>query len=231
MYHQNINSVMKCALFHGMTQQETILLLDCLKPRVRSFGRNVILNAAGDSFEGVGVVLSGQVAIVKESNAGERMILSILKPGDLFGEMAAFSGRGSWPATVIAQSACSIMYLPPDKIIGQCALSCQGHRTLIMNMLGILSRKALKLSQKLEYLSIRSLRARIAAFLLEQIGKNGQTTFMLSMNRNEMADFLNVSRPSLSREMCRMREKGILDFHRSSVQIRDIEALEACTRS
>lgn len=230
MYQRYINNIMKCALFQEMTQKETIFLLDCLQPRVRSFSRNVILNAAGEPFEGVGVVLSGQVAIVKETNAGERMILSILKPGDLFGEMAAFSGKELWPATVIAQSACSVMYLPPDKIAGQCALSCQGHRRLIMNMLGILSGKALKLSQKLEYLSIRNLRARIAAFLLEQAGENGQNTFLLSMNRNEMADFLNVSRPSLSREMGRMREEGMLDFHRSSVQIKDIEALKACVR-
>ena len=50
---------------------------------------------------------------------------------------------------------------------------------------------------------------------------------MLAMNRNEMADFLNVARPSLSREMCRMRDEGIIDFHRSSVRIMDMEALKA----
>lgn len=224
---KHLDSIMSCALFQGMTQDESALLLDCLNPKIRSFGRNVIANMADDPFDGIGIVLSGQVAIVKENNAGDRMILSILKPGDLFGEMAAFSGSGSWPATVIAQSACSIMYLPPDKITGQCTHSCQGHRTLIMNMLSILSKKALALSRKLEYLSIRSIRSKIAVFLLEQVKKNGHTTFMISMNRSEMADFLNVSRPSLSREMCRMRDEGILDFHRSSMQIRDIKALKA----
>lgn len=223
-----LDSIMKCTLFQGMTQEEAASLLDCLNPRIRRFGRNNITNKAADPFEGIGIVLSGQVAIVKENNAGDRMILAILKQGDLFGEMAAFSGNGSWPATVIAQSACSIMYLPPEKIVTQCAHSCQGHRKLIMNMLSILSRKALTLSRKLEYLSIRSVRARIAVFLLEQARKSGRTTFLLSMNRNEMADFLNVSRPSLSREMCRMRDEGILDFHRSSMQIKDIEALKAC---
>ncbi len=230
MYEEYINNIMKCALFEGMTQKETVLLLDCLQPRVRSFDRNDISNTDADPFDGIGVVLSGQVAIVKENSAGDRMILAILKPGDLFGEMAAFSGKGSWPATVIAQSACKIMYLPPDKIAGQCTISCQGHRTLIINMLGILSRKALILSRKLEYLSIRNMRARIAAFFLDQVVKNGQTTFLLSMNRNEMADFLNVSRPSLSREMCRMRDEGILDFHRSSIQIKDIEVLRVSAR-
>jgi CRP-like cAMP-binding protein len=180
---------------------------------------------AGDPFEGVGVVLSGQGDVIKENNAGERMIMTMLRPGDLFGEMAAFSGVGKWPATVVAHTDCSVMYVPSDKLTGQCEKTCTGHRRLIINMLGILSKKALTLGKKLEFLSIRSVRGRIANFLLEHYKNSGQATFMLPMNRNEMADFLNITRPSLSREMSRMREEGILDFHRSSVRLTDLAAL------
>lgn len=200
-------------------------MLSCLNFRIRRFGRNEYANQAGDAFDGLGVILSGQAAVIKENSEGDRMILSILKPGDLFGEMAAFSDIRKWPATVIAQTDCEIMYVPPDKLVGQCEHSCMGHRKLIMNMLGILSKKALMLSRKLEYLSIRSMRGRIASFLLEQCKKTGQTTFLLPMNRNELADFLNVTRPSLSREMSRMREEGIIDFHRSSIQVKNMNAL------
>lgn len=225
---KQLKSIRSCPLFKDMTEEEVTNLLGCFNSRVQSFNRNDIANRVNETFDGIGVVLSGQVAIVKENYAGDRTILSILNPGDLFGEMAAFSGKGKWPATVVAQTACSIMYLPSDKIAIQCANSCLGHGKLIMNMLSILSDKALKLSRKLEYLSHRSVRGRIAAFLIEQYRKCGQTTFLLPMNRNEMAEFLNVTRPSLSREMGRMRDEGILDFHRSSLRIRDIEALVAC---
>ncbi len=218
-------------LFDNIGPDELKALLDCFNLKVCSFSRNDIVNTAGEQFEGVGVVVEGQVSIVKENAAGERIVLSILEQGDLFGEMAAFSGNKKWPATVIAQTDCSVMYVPAEKLAGQCAASCLGHRKLIMNMLGILSRKAIKLSRQLEYLSIRSMRARIASFLLEQYKISGQTTFMLTMNRNEMADFLNVARPSLSRELCRMRDEGILDFHRSSLQIKDIEALRDAAQS
>lgn len=221
------SAITNCMLFEKMDNEELSMLLDCLKPRIRKFSKNDIANVAGEPFEGIGVVLSGQAAVVKESAAGNRIILAMLKPGDLFGEMAAFSGSSKWPATVIAQTACSIMYIPPDKIIGQCERACQSHRTLIMNMLGILSKKALTLSRKLEYLSIKSMRGRIANFLLEQYKKTGQTTFLLPMNRNELADFLNVSRPSLSREMCKMRDEELIDFHRSSVQLKNIGELNA----
>lgn len=214
-----------CRLFDNMDPDELFMLLKCLDLKVSSFSRNDIIKMAGEPFEGAGVVVDGQVSVVKENAAGERIILSILKKGELFGEMAAFSGSGKWPATVIAQTDCSVMFVPSDRLVGQCASSCSGHRKLIMNMLGILSRKAITLSRQLEYLSIRSIRARLASFLLEQHKRSGMFTFMLDMNRNELADFLNVARPSLSREMCRMRDEGILDFHRSSVQIKDIDAL------
>jgi CRP-like cAMP-binding protein len=216
----------ECRLFENIDPEELYMLLKCLEIKGSGFSRNDIIKMAGDPFEGIGVVVDGQVSVVKENAAGERIIFSILKKGELFGEMAAFSGSGRWPATIIAQTDCIVMYVPSDKLVGQCAASCTGHRKLVMNMLGILSRKAITLNRQLEFLSIRSMRARIAAFLLEQYKKSGQATFMLDMNRNEMADFLNVARPSLSREMCRMRDEGILDFHRSSVQIRDIGALK-----
>ncbi|HOQ06394.1 MAG TPA: Crp/Fnr family transcriptional regulator [Clostridiales bacterium] len=219
-----------CMLFRDMSVEELSALLTCLDFRVRSFGRNDIINMAGDPFEGIGVVVDGQVAVVKENVAGERLVFDILGRGELFGEMAAFTGVRKWPATIIANSDCTVMYVPADKLVGQCSNSCIAHTRLIMNMLGILSRKALTLNRQLEYLSIKSIRGRIASFLLEQYKKHGKTTFMLTMNRNELADFLNVARPSLSREMCRMRDEGMIDFHRSSVRIRDVEALRAAAQ-
>ena len=216
----------ECMLFRGMSAQELSALLDCLDFRVRKFGRNETVNTAGDPFEGLGVILTGQADVIKENSTGDRMIMTILKPGDIFGEMAAFSGVGKWPATVVAHTDCSVMYVPPDKLTGQCEKACAGHRRLVINMLGILSWKALTLSKKLEYLSVRSVRGRIAKFLLEQYKNYGQTTFLIPMNRNEMADFLNITRPSLSREMSRMKDDGILDFHRSSVRIMDMRALK-----
>ena len=95
-----------------------------------------------------------------------------------------------------------------------------------MNMLSVVSEKAINLNRKVEYLAMKSLRAKLSRFLLEQYKKAGKTMFVMPLNRSELSDFLNVSRPSLSREMCRMRDEGIIDFYRSSVQILDEEALK-----
>jgi CRP/FNR family transcriptional regulator, dissimilatory nitrate respiration regulator len=95
-----------------------------------------------------------------------------------------------------------------------------------MNMLKIIANRALFLNKKIDYLSKKSLRGKIAAFLLEEYQNTNLNTFVLPFNRNELADFLNVSRPGLSREMGRMRDEGLLEFHKESVKLKDINALK-----
>ena len=214
-----------CPLFTGINQEELGTMLACINPVVRSYRKNECLTVAGENFLGVGVVFAGRAIVTKENAAGNRVIISTLQDGDLFGEMVAFSEKKVWPATVLAQQNSEVFFLPPEKIVGNCPRQCLSHRLLITNMLRIVSEKALILSRKVEYLTIKSLRGKIATFLLEQAKKMGAVTFMLPFNRNELADFLNVARPSLSRELGKMKAEGLIDFHGASVKIMDVEAL------
>lgn len=226
MFHKWMPVLARCPLFRGIDPVELNIVLACLNPRVSGFEKNEWVTIAGDKVAGLGVVLSGEVVVAKENAAGQRVILAVDGPGEMFGEMAAFSEEGVWPATVMAREACTLMFLPAGKIVGSCEKACASHRFLITNMLGIVSEKALMLSKKVEYLAIKSLRGKISTFLLEQYKRTGKDTFMMRLKRNELADFLNVSRPSLSREMSRMREEGVIDFHRDSVKIMQVEALK-----
>jgi Mn-dependent DtxR family transcriptional regulator len=70
------------------------------------------------------------------------------------------------------------------------------------------------------------MRGKISTYLLEQYKRTGKATFIIPLRRNELADFLNVSRPSLSREMSRLMEEGIIDYHRASIKIKDLDSLK-----
>jgi CRP-like cAMP-binding protein len=146
----------------------------------------------------------------------------------MFGETSKFSGYDLWPATIIAQEDSTVMFIKAERFMGNCQNVCNSHKRLIMNMLEILAKKALMLNRKVEYLTIKSLRGKVAAFILENYKKNSQLTFNLPMNRADVADFLNVSRPALSREMGRMQEEGIIDFYKATIKILNLESLEKC---
>lgn len=214
-----------CQLFDGINREELSKILECLNPRISGHNKGEPLTVAGERLDGIGIILAGKAAVTKENASGSRMIITVLGPGELFGEVAAFAGKKTWPATVVAHGDCTAMFLAPEKIVAICEHRCTGHRLLITNMLRIISEKAVMLNKKVEYLTLKSLRGKISAYLLEQYNKTGRPTFVLPLKRDELADFLNVSRPSLSREMGRMRNEGIIDFYRSSVRINDLEAL------
>lgn len=213
-------------LFAGIAADVLASMVDCLQPKIARQAKNGFIAVEGEPFTGLGILVAGEAAVVKENVAGARSVLTTLAPGDMFGEMIAFSARKTWPASVFAQGECTVVFLPPDKITGTCAQACDGHHRLVRNMLLIVSEKALILNRKVEYLTIKSMRTKIATFLLEQHKLQGKKTFILALKRNDLADFLNVSRTALSREMGRMRDEGLIDFYRSSVKITDIDNLK-----
>lgn len=212
-------------LFAGLETETLAVMLDCLQPKFTVHAKNSFITTEGDPFTGLGILVAGEAAVVKETVAGMRSVLTSLAAGDMFGEMVAFSARKTWPASVFAQSECSVVFLPPQKITGTCPHACAGHQRLIRNMLLIVSEKALMLNRKVEYLTIRSMRTKIATYLLEQRKLAGKNIFVMPLKRNDLADFLNVSRTALSREMGRMRDEGLIDFFRSSVKLTDVEKL------
>lgn len=221
-----IDIIKESLLFRGIKKEEIYSLLKCLTPKIKSFGKNESIVNAGESIDKFGMILEGEAIIVKENAEGNRVILSVLKKGDLFGEMLVFSSNKICPVTVWAQSPCKVLFLTNSDLITRCGNNCSWHISMLQNFMKMISDKSLMLNKKVQYLSIKSIRGKICTYLLDQYKITKNVNMTLSLKRNELADFLNVSRPSMSREICQMRDEGIIDFHLSAFRIKDMEALK-----
>jgi CRP-like cAMP-binding protein len=226
MYQKWIKALNSSPLFRGISHEALNRMLECLKPRIQRCKLREVVAVYGQAFHGIGIVAKGRVALTRETYSGNRIILEILGAGEIFGEMAAFSDIKVWPVTVITHEDSDLLFLPPDKILGNCANICTSHSTLIMNTLKILSNRALMLNKKIEYLSAKSIRGKVSSYLLDIYQQTGDATFTIPMKRHELADYLSMPRPSLSREMGLMRDAGIIEFDGSSIKINDILKLE-----
>ncbi|MBN1188828.1 MAG: Crp/Fnr family transcriptional regulator [Dehalococcoidales bacterium] len=226
MYLEWIDTLKSALLFRGIGSESLNIMLDCLKPTVRRTKQREIIVAYGQPFHGIGIIASGKVALSKETYSGNRIIMGILEAGDVFGEVVAFSDRRIWPMTVIAQEDCVLLFLPPNKITGACSNICSSHSTLIINMLRILSNRAAMLDKKIEHISSKNIRGRISSYLLDIYLQSGNKELTLTMKRHELADYLNIPRPSLSREMGSMRDDGIIEFEGSHVTVKNVLKLE-----
>ncbi|MGI6123238.1 MAG: Crp/Fnr family transcriptional regulator [Acetivibrionales bacterium] len=219
-------ALLKCELFNNIGEDELKPLLGCLKPLFQCYPKNAIVVRNGERLDSLGIVLEGEASVYKESISGNRVLLKNIGIGEMFGEIAVFARQNEWPALVQAITPLTVCFISKNKIIDQCENVCKWHNHLINNMLGLVSERALILSKKMEYISIKTMRSKLSTYIYEQYLKRKTPTLTLPMNRQQLADFLNVSRPSMSRELSRMRDEGIIDFHQSAVRIQDIEKLK-----
>lgn len=227
MIEPYIDVIKESLLFRGIKEEEISSLLKCLTPKILSFGKNESIVNSGELIEKFGIVLEGEAIIVKENAEGNRVILSVVKKGDLFGEMLVFSSNKIWPVTVRVPSSCKVLFLTHSDLIARCSNNCSWHISMLQNFMKVISDKSLMLNKKVQYLSIKSIRGKICTYLFDQYQLMKNVNIMLPLKRNELADFLNVSRPSMSREICQMRDEGIIDFHLSTFRIKDMEALKS----
>jgi CRP-like cAMP-binding protein len=226
LYEAWLTVLKKSQLFRGVSAEALSVMLNCLKPRIRHCKQREVIGVCGQPFHGIGIVAAGSVALTRETASGNRVFLNVLEAGESFGEASVFSGNKVWPATVIAQEDSVLLFLPPGKVAGNCANTCRSHHTLIMNSLGILSRRVETLNQKIEHLSAKSNRQKVAGYLLDLYRRTGKSEIEIPMKRHELADYLGMPRPSLSREMSLMQADGLISFKGHRVNMRNALALE-----
>lgn len=227
MNPEYIEAASKSILFNGIDIEEVQHVLDCLDNKIAEYKKSDYVARIDDKFNGVGIVISGEAAIVKENSNGNRVIANIFSIGEMFGEVLAICGQTTWPSAIQALTDCTIMYIHPEKILNMSDRKCNYHKIILINLVRVVSQKAFILSRKVDYLSLKSINGKLSRYLLEQYALNGKPTFTMPLNREELADFLNISRPSMSRELGKMRDDGIIEFYKESIRIIDVARLEA----
>jgi CRP-like cAMP-binding protein len=132
------------------------------------------------------------------------------------------------PVTVKTKEQSKVLFIPFERIVKTCGNSCEFHAQLIRNMMLVLSEKNYNLNQKIELLMLKGMREKLATYLLSESRKHNSLTFQIVPNRNELAEFLNVSRTSMCRELAKMRDEGLLDYYQNSFKILALEELKSC---
>lgn len=208
-----------CSLFEGMTQRETEDALNCLGARVVKTGENQGVLVEGDPAVYMGIVLSGNIRIVRDELNGSRSIMAEAGPGELFAEAVAVSSAENMPVSAVASEDGEVMLLDCRKVLSTCEKSCTFHSRLISNLLRIVADKNLILNQKIEIISKRTIRERLMTYLMIQSKRNNSYEFEIPFNRQELADYLGVDRSAMSAEIGRMGKDGLIESRRNRFRL------------
>lgn len=216
----------KSSLFKNMSEEDILDLLKDPYSEIKEVQKGVRIFDETDFPQKIYILLSGCVIIAKDTLAGKRILLTrIEQPGELFGEIYAFIEKSSYDMYAQAAERSLIFIIDNHIFLEHRQDSTKLARALRNNLLTVFANKAYSMNRKLRVLGSSSIREKIVRFLLERQDKNG--TVAGTFSREEMADYLNVTRPSLSRELGKMQKEGILKLKQHQIQIADQEKFES----
>lgn len=202
-------------LFAGISEQETADMLTCLDARSISYQKGDYILRAGDSTDSLGLLLLGHALIIQEDFWGNRNIISSIGQGQSFAETFACAPGAILNVSVAAESPCTVLFLNVRRILTTCPVTCGHHSRMIRNLLSDLAVKNLRFNEKLTHLGQRTTRAKLLSYLSAEAQKHSSFEFDIPFSRQQLADYLFVERSGLSSELCKMRDDGLLEFHKN----------------
>ena len=217
-----INNIKDNALFSGISGKELEELLKHLNYYIERYSKGSIISQEDDNCNAIGLLLQGTANIERIYPSGKSIVMKKLCCGDVFGEALIFSKTTTYPVTVMANSNCIVGYLNKEEIIKLFSLN----DIILENFLMLLSDKVIVLNNKIKSISLKNIKQKVADYILQEYKSQKQLIVNLKMNKEEIANFIEIPRPSLSRELIKLRKEKIIDFDRNNITILDIEKLE-----
>lgn len=211
-------------LFKNINDNEIETLLKSSFVRIKNYNNNETVFLSGNIAKFIGIVVFGQVEVIQEDFYGNKNIIAHINKGEIFGEAFACSETQSLPISVFTSQPSEIILINYRELFSSDLTPETMHLKLSHNMLKIMANKNLILNQKIRLLSKRTTQEKLLAYLSTQAEKTGSNSFSIPFNRQELADYLSVERSAMSAQLCKLRDKGILDFHKNKFVLKNKKA-------
>ena len=213
-------------IFQDLTEEELKKSLVCSQAIVRKYKKNEYIFRQGDAPGKLYFVLEGEVELGSINLNGKITRISYVTVGEEFGEVEMFLRQPAYSGYAKAKEEVSALEVSQNFFGGRCERNCVHHSKVVFNMLQLLAEKADKRNHQIEVLTSGNLRQRVATYLLENSDQDYRV--QLHLNREDLAAYLNTTRPSLSRMLLNLQEEGIIRIvNRKVITILDYDRLQA----
>ena len=213
-------------LFAGISSEERISMMGCLGTTVATIPKGEPVFLEGDQAGFLGLVLEGSIQIVHDDYYGNRSVLTHAEAGDIFAEAYACANVDTMPVSGYALQDCKVMLFACKKMLTVCSNACRFHNQLVKNLLQVVAAKNLNLSRKIQFMSQKTTRQKLMAYLSDCAKRAGSAEFTIPFDRQTLADFLGVERSAMSAELGKLQKDGILQTKGSHFCLLQPEASE-----
>ena len=206
-------------LFRNLEWEECNQVFDLDIGTVRTYKKEEIVISPDEPFNYLGVILSGEMDVLRIFENGDQYQVHLLRANNLIGIDTIAKGRDVNLFFHVAKTDMEIYLLPVSCVLKSGQIPDGIRQKMVEGILGILVHENFRQHQKVDVLSVNNLRERIYRYLSYQQLKRRTNEFEVPYNREQMADYLCVNRSALSRELSKMEKDGIIRYDRNRFEI------------
>jgi CRP-like cAMP-binding protein len=186
---------------------------------VKRFGKDEYIFFEGDPSSWLGVILEGRVKMIKHSEAGKDVVLDVISPGEMLGEVAVFNGEPH-PATAQAMEPTVLASIYRDDYLRL----LKQYPALALRVIAELGRRLREAQETIKSMAVERVERRIARILLKLAATTGSSseegiTIELPLTRQDIAEMAGTTVETAIRTMSKFRKKGLVRTKRGQVII------------
>ncbi|HWD22484.1 MAG TPA: cyclic nucleotide-binding domain-containing protein [Burkholderiales bacterium] len=209
-------AVLKAVPLFSSFPEDQLRMLATVVAR-RSIPRSTTVMAGGDATDSLYIVISGRLKVMMSDAEGKEVILTILGPGEFFGEMGLIDDEPR-SASVVAIEACELLYIS-KRDFKKCLAE---NFDMTMAVMRGLVRRLREADRKIGSLALLDVYGRVARLLLdmsETVG--GEKIVTKRLPKQDIAKMIGASREMVSRVMKDLQMGGYIEMRGSNIVLRD----------
>ena len=182
---------------------------NCSKVQSKSFSKGEIITSYIAKRNQFCILVSGNADLIRYNLNGNKTIVQHFSDGDIFGEIF-YTITTNNELFVIAKEPSEVLFFVYDDIDKKCKPNCKFHAILLEAFPELILEKIIYLNSRIELLTKRTIREKLLTYFSILSNKNLNKTFILPFPLTDLADYLNVDRSAMMREIKNLKEDGFI---------------------
>lgn len=180
-----------------------------------SYEKNSIIHIEGEKCNDLEIIVSGKIVVESIDEDGNFLTISDFNNDEVIGGNLVFSERPYYPMTVTAKSKTEILKIDKDTLLK----ILRANTKFLESFLALLSDNAIILGNKIKLYSRKTIREILLNYLEQEKQIQNSNRIILGSTKKELAEKFGIQRTSLSRELAKMKEDGLIEFDRKSITL------------
>lgn len=209
-------------LFDGINSGDIAEIISMTHHQIKIYEPESIIAYSGDECKNLYIIIEGSVRGEVVDYSGKIIKIEDINAPDTFAEAFLFASRNILLVNIIANIKTKLLIICKEDLLNL----FQSNKKILENFLNITSDKFVTVTKKLKFLSLKTIKGKLAQYFLQLAKENNSNIINLKQSQHELAEYFGITRPSLARSIRELNNEGYIKVRGRRIEINKEKLLQ-----